>query len=387
MTRFAVPVVVLAQLCGTAVWFAGTAAVPDLSARWQLSPADAAGLTTVVQLGFIAGTLLLAATALADRVPAHRLFCASAFAAAAANLGFAYLSTDLPTALIFRIVTGLSLAGVYPVGMKLAVGWAGPRAGAALGWLVGALALGTATPFLLRGGDLSPGWQEAAAVGSGLAAGGGLLVLVLGPGPHRKPGAAVRWGAVWAAVRAPRFRASALSYFGHCWELYAVWALGPTLAGLVLRGEPGDRLSLLTAGGLIGCGAVGCVLGGVWSQRIGGAKVAAAALTVSGLMCLVTPLLPQLPTGIGLGLLVVWGLTVVADSPQFSALSAANCPPEAVGSGLAAQNAVGFAITVAAVQLTAALWEHLGAFTPWVLAPGPVLGLLALRPLLKGEEG
>lgn len=382
MTR-AIALIVVAEFFGTSLWFTGNAVVPELVTTWQLTPAAAAWLLIAVQLGFIVGTLALAVTGLADWFPAHRVFAVAAVVGAVSNLAFAHLAHGIIAALILRGITGLSLAGVYPLGMKLVVTWAPDRAGAALGWLVGALTLGTASPFLLRYLGSEFPWQAVVSAASGLAMLGGFIVLALGEGPARKSGTSVRWGTVWQAFRAPAFRASALGYFGHMWELYAFWALVPALTATALREpDPKSRGVFLAAFAVIGCGAAGCILGGWVSRRIRSETVAAVALAVSGSLCVLFPFVSFLPPTSCLLLLGFWGFAVVADSPQFSALSAKACPPDAVGSALAVQNGIGFLITAASIQLTAVVWPMLGVSSVWLLAPGPALGLLGMRRLL-----
>jgi predicted MFS family arabinose efflux permease len=380
-TRFALPLIVLAEFCGTSLWFCGNVAVPELAAAWELPDAARGWLLMAVQLGFIVGTLGLSISGLADHFPANRIFAATAFAGAGLNVAFA-VSDSFPTALAFRFLVGLCLAGVYPIGMKLVVSWAPDRAGAALGWLVGALTLGTAAPFLVRGlGEAIP-WRAAVYAASALAILGGLLVALLGDGPAKKSGGRLGWGKVAEAFRRHGFRASALAYFGHMWELYAFWGLVPGLVSLVLEGAA----VYLATFGVIAAGAIGCVLGGRLSSRLGSESVAAAALVLSLLACFAAPSLTELPPAVAICLLGVWGFAVVADSPQFSALSAANCPPGAVGSALAVQNGIGFAITLVAIQATSAGWPSLGTYVGWVLLPGPLLGLIALRPLFTDSS-
>lgn len=373
--RHRIALIVLAELFGTSLWFSGNNAIHELAGLWQLNAASKAWLLMAVQIGFIVGTLGMAVTGLADAFPAHRVFAVSAVIGAAANAGFLWLSDGAAVAIVFRILTGLSLAGIYPLGMKLVVSWAPDRAGVALGWLVGALTAGTATPFLARaiGGDY---WQEAVFASSILALLAACLVVSVGEGPAVKSSAGFAWGRVWGVFRIPAFRKSALGYFGHMWELYAFWALTPALVGLI--GLKASNLWLATFA-VIAAGAVGCVLGGRLSRSRGSLLVARLALAESGVLCIIAPFLPSLPPEIGLTFLILWGFFVVADSPQFSAMSAKACPADAVGSALAVQNSIGFFITLFSIQLTAALWDSFQEWTPLILAPGPLLGLIALR--------
>ncbi|WP_416137316.1 MFS transporter [Halomonas sp. HK25] len=383
LQRHPLAIIVLAQLCGTSLWFSVNGVGLSLSRDLGFSEADLGRLTLTVQAGFIAGTLFIATTGLADRFRASHIFAAACLAGALANAGFVLVADQMTLAITLRLMTGFCLAGIYPLGMKLVIGWTPRHTGSALAWLVGMLTLGTALPHLMRGFTLGLAWEWPLLGASALALAGGALILTLGDGPHLPPpGGKARLLDGLAALRDRRFRAVAGGYFGHCWELYALWTLTPFLVAreVARLGAPGAWIPWLSFT-IIALGLAGCVGGGSLSRRLGSLWVARRALAASGLVCLVYPLMTWLPPGLLLGLLGLWGLTVIADSPQFSALAAASAPRERVGSTLAVMNAVGFALTIPAISITTALWELQGTWVLWWLLPGPILGLWVLRPL------
>jgi predicted MFS family arabinose efflux permease len=270
--------------------------------------------------------------------------------------------------------------------MKLVVSWVPERAGAALAQLVGMLTLGTALPHGIRLAGAGWSWQATILVSSALALIAAALIFRLGDGPHlkrRHDAPPLRLGRVFYAFSRREFRASALGYFGHQWELYAFWTLVPSL--LVVSGLAAAQTAALSglSFAIIAIGALGCVLGGWWSQRAGSARVAATALGLSALCCALFPLSEAWPAAAKIGLLLLWGASVVADSPHFSALSARACPPEIVGSALAIQNSIGFAITMISIHLGTAWIGDWGSHIAWLLLPGPLLGLIGLYPLWR----
>lgn len=378
--------IAIAQLFGTALWFSANSTAGDLSRIWNVSASEIGWLTSAVQLGFILGTLSISLSGAADRFKASSIFVYSALAGAFFNLCFAWLSGGLATGILFRFCVGICLAGIYPMGMKLIVGWAPNRTGLALSQLVAMLTLGTALPHAMRLMGSNLPWQMVISASSVLALLGASVIWALGDGPHSRvnkpsngPGTTPRATAVLRAFKTRAFRAATFGYFGHMWELYTFWTIVPLV---VANTSLAERFPTLGISGLafcvIGIGAIGSLIGGVLSQHVGSAKVALGALATSGICGLIFALgWREMPIFALVTLLVIWGASVVADSPQFSALAAKACPPEYVGGALAIQNCIGFAITVVSIAATTSLFERIGLDSTWLLIPGPIFGLIS----------
>ena len=371
----------LSQFAGGSLWFAGNAVIGDLQIALGLPDAALGWITSAVQLGFIAGTLGFAFFAVSDLASPRLVFLLCALAGAAANAASYALAQGLASLLVLRFATGFFLAGIYPVGMKIAAGWYRDELGKALGFLVGALVLGTAFPHLLKGlGAALPAQQVMLGVSALALAGGAAMFALVPDGPYLSRGARFDPRALASVFAAARFRASAFGYFGHMWELYAFWAFLP----LVIAARAAELAVSLWTFAVIAVGALGCVAGGLVSLRVGSARVAFAQLSASGVCCLLSPLLFYAPTPLFLAFLLFWGIVVAGDSPQFSALNAAYAPRELVGSALTIANCIGFAITIGSIELLNAAAGSLGPQWLFVLlAPGPLFGLAALLPLLR----
>jgi MFS transporter, DHA1 family, inner membrane transport protein len=379
------PAIVLAQLGGTSSWFAVNAVMPDLQAAYGWQAAPVGTLTAALQGGFIGGTLVFALLAVADRFPARAVFLICALLAAATTLLAAAVAHSIPALTACRVATGFFLAGIYPVGMKIAAQWHPHGLGTALGWLVGALVLGSASPHALRalaaqGAGLP--WQAVFVAVALVTALAGLWLWLRVPATPvpagRGPG--LRLQALATLATDARVRASVLGYFGHMVELYTVWVLMPVILMTRLAGPAVSWAAFW----VLGAGMLGCVLGGLWAQRVGSARVAATMLAASGACCLVAPWALEAPAVLFFAWLLLWGVTVAGDSPQFSALTAANAPRDAVGSVLTLTNSIGFAISALSIELFVRLAQTvpLAELLPW-LALGPLVGLLAMRPLLR----
>ena len=375
------PILVLAQFAGTSLWFAVNAVMPDLQQQMGW-PASAVGrLTSALQLGFIVGTLVFALLAIADRFSARRVFLFCALAGALCTLGALMRIASFSELLLWRAATGFFLAGIYPVGMKIASQWFPEGLGVALGWLVGALVLGSASAHGIRALSVELPWATVMMSVALLAAAGGLILFMAIPEPpsYTAISKKLEWQALATIWTDWRVRASVLGYFGHMWELYTFWVLVPLILATQLNGQ---ALSL-AAFGVLGIGSLGCIGGGWLAKRWGSARVATVQLSMSGICCLLAPWLMSAPLIWFLLWLAIWGITAAGDSPQFSTLTASNAPKHAVGSVLTLTNCMGFALSIVSIELfTSLAQEHqLASLLPW-LGIGPLLGVLAMRPLL-----
>ncbi|PQB03795.1 MFS transporter [Aureitalea marina] len=375
--------IVLAQFCCTSLWFASNAVIGPISEAYGLSETALGHLTSTVQLGFIGGTLIFAWYSFSDRFSPSRVFFVSALLGAMANLGLNWVDNTLESLLAFRFLTGFFLAGIYPVGMKIAADHFDKNLGRSLGFLVGALVLGTAFPHLVEGVNWNPDFRNVIWSISLIAALGGLVVLIfVGDGPHRQAGRGFRPRAMFALFKQSEFKYAAFGYFGHMWELYAFWTFAPVVMLHMARStETSLPNPSLWSFGIIAIGSIGCVLAGLGSPRYGIRKMAFIALSLSGLCCLLSPLIFGLSAlWPALILLIFWGVAVIPDSPMFSSLVAKNANPDLKGTALTLVNGIGFALTIVSIQLIN--WISIRwSFEFWLfpLVAGPILGLWCLR--------
>ncbi|SDS19658.1 MFS transporter [Christiangramia echinicola] len=386
------PVIVFAQFCCTSLWFAGNAVMPNLFDEFGLSSNALGHLTSAVQFGFIAGTLTFAFFTISDRFSPSKVFFICALFGGFINLGILLESNDLYSLIIFRFLTGFSLAGIYPVGMKIASDYFDKGLGRSLGYLVGALVIGTAFPHLLKeiSGIIKLEWRSVIYFTSALAAIGGVLILAFVPdGPYRSKRQKPDLSLIFKVFKNNDFRSAAFGYFGHMWELYAFWAFVPVILAFYKNFHPEANFSIAFISFLvIGLGGVACVLSGYISEKVGVKKTAGLSLFLSGLCCLISPLVFYMNSEILLmGFLIFWGLVVVADSPLFSTLVAKNTEAESRGTALTIVNCIGFSITIISIQM---LNYFNGILSPAlifvILSIGPIFGLTALfrKPKLKG---
>ena len=379
------PVIIVSQFTGTSLWFASNAVMGDLRQAWGLGDAALSYMTSSVQLGFIVGTLIFAFFTISDRFSPRIVFFICSLLGSLSNLGI-YLAADgLISLLVFRFITGFFLAGIYPVGMKIAAGWYRQGLGRALGYLVGALVVGTAFPHLLKSTGQTVPWDSVILAISGISLVGGMLMLLLVPdGPCLAKGARFNPRAFVIIFRSKDLRSVSFGYFGHMWELYTLWAFLPVLIGAYAPAS-GESLNVsFWTFCVIAVGCLGCVVGGHLSLKLGSPSVAFFQLLGSGICCLLSPIVLHAPVEIFIGFLGLWGIMVVGDSPQFSALTAHTAPGELVGSALTIVTSVGFFITILSIQFTNFLITFLGPeYVFLFLVPGPMFGLANLWPYYR----
>lgn len=384
--RLSIAILILSQISVLSVWFSSAAVLGEMRAEARLSTADLAWLTTAVQLGFALGALGFAALGLADRYDPRRVFAISAVVAAVANLGQLWAPIGGSEALVLRALTGAALAGVYPVGMKIAVGWSKVDRALLVGTLVGALTVGSASPHLIAlfgGAD----WRATIWVTTLITVAGGIAMLFSGLGPHHARAPRLELRAIGLAWTDRRIRFAILGYLGHMWELYIFWAWVGVIAagsyaaaGVVAAGD----LAKLTAFLAVALGGIACVICGRLADKVGKATVAGWIMALSAIAALVAAVSYGGPVWLVMGALIVWGILVVPDSPLFSALVADAAPPERAGSLMTLQTSIGFLLTAVTVQATP--WVADAISWPWVLAlmgVGPALGVLAMRALIR----
>ncbi len=380
-SRLVLPIIVIAQFCCTSLWFASNAVMQDLVSNYGLSQTALGHLTSFVQFGFIIGTLLFAVFTVADRFLPSKVFFTCAILGAIFNLGLLWQGNSFNSIISFRFLTGFFLAGIYPVGMKIASDYYDKALGKSLGFLVGALVLGTAFPHLLKSITGQIAWEYVILLTSLFAVLGGLIILLFIPlGPYHKKSSGIELSAFFTVFKVKAFRQAAIGYFGHMWELYAFWAFVPLLISSFNVRQGNDINISLWSFVIIAIGGLACVGSGFLSEIFGTKKVASFALALSGLSCLVLPLIFSLNnTFIFLLFLLVWGMAVIADSPLFSTLVAQNAPKEFKGTALTIVNCIGFAITILSIQLmTYALALTSNVAIYMLLTLGPVVGLYKL---------
>lgn len=387
--RSALILIVIAQFLGTSLWFASNAVAPEISILLH-NPGILASITSSVQFGFIVGTLVFAFLSIPDRFSPRDVFFFSAVLAAIFNLMIPVLPMKLGIVLACRFMVGFFLAGIYPVGMKIASDYYQKGLGTALGFLVGATVLGTAFPHLIKGLDLNLSWKIIFWSTSLLAVIGGTIVGFFVPdGPYHKPNPKFDLALLPKLYKITELKSIASGYFGHMWELYTFWAFVPMLIAYLAKGQNSDSLNSLLSFSIIAIGSVSCGLGGLIAAKRGSKSVAQTALLGSGICCILIPIVVyfELPSWVWIPFLGVWGFLVTADSPQFSTMVAQSVPAEYKGTAMTIVNSLGFTLTIFSIQLGQFLlkWIEVDQMLA-LLSIGSFLGLIIFKIFGKKRE-
>jgi MFS family permease len=377
--------VALAELLAMGLWFGVSAVAPQIAAEWGLTASTTAWLTLAVQLGFVLGTLLSATLNLPDVMRPRALFAICALLGAVVNALLAWTVHSAGVAIALRALTGVLLAGVYPPGMKIIATWFKTGRGFALGVLVGALTLGKASPYFFNAFG-SASWRvNATFLSAGAVLASVIVMLFVGEGPYALPNQPFDPSQIARVFANRGVRLANFGYFGHMWELYAMWAWAPVMIRASIQAS-GDSPRLAEAASfiVIGSGAIGCVVAGLIADRVGRPIIASAAMAASGACCIAIGFLyGKAPLAL-LTVAVIWGATVVADSAQFSACVTEYADPRYIGTALTLQTCIGFLITTASIRMMPLLVERVGwewAFA--FLAPGPFVGIVAMMRLRR----
>ena len=375
-------VIVIAQMFGTSLWFSTNGVLKQIEEIWLLSASDLGGLTNSVQFGFIIGTLFFTITGFADKFKPSRIVMLCCFLGATSNALIVFEDISFTFVIFSRLVVGMALAGIYPIGMKLIISWDPQKAPNTLGLLVGMLVLGSSLPYLIRALGVSFDWKYTVILTSGLCYIAGITIYLMGDGPHlitNKKSSFRLLDQFSQLLKNKKYLASAIGYFGHMWELYAFWTCVPILIAISISQHQmhnQEFLVSLLSFLIIGIGFVSCVLGGILAKSFNSTRVASLSLVFSLSICLIYPMVGNLYFFLDIVLLMLWGFFVISDSPQFSAISASVCPQHLVGTALTTQNCIGFSISMITIFLTTNFYESLGLYFVWILLPGPFLGLI-----------
>jgi MFS family permease len=382
-------VLALAMVLGMTPWFSATVAAPGMRAEWNTTPSVSAWLTIAVQLGFVLGTFVSAVLLLSDRFSARRLASASSCLVTIATAALAWRHTGPATAIALCGLTGAALAGVYPPGIKIAAGWWRSGRGTAIGILVGALTIGSAMPNLLRALSPTERWRTVILAAAACAlVSASLFGLAVRDGPFQAASAPFNPRALSTVVRNRWVALATAGYLGHMWELYAMWSsIGAFWAFVMAPRALAPALAPVFAFITIASGAIGCVVAGVAADRVGRPIVTIVAMAISATCALAIGFLTTAPLVVVTVVAVVWGISIVADSAQFSAAITELAPSQYVGTAITLQTCLGFLLTIITIRLVP-VWVHLWgwelAYVP--LAIGPVAGILAMWPLWRARS-